>query len=90
MVRESLMLSLIWFRLDDFARFSKRVENHLQTIKVVGARDGENVKVDQRVVSNTLHRILGADREVVLGEAKPGSCWCQSGFSFTIIEARRL
>ena len=46
MVRESLMLRLTWFRLDGFARFSKRVENHLQTIKVVGARNAENVKVD--------------------------------------------
>ena len=61
MVRESLMLRLTWFRLDGFARFSKRVENHLQTIKVVGARNGENVKFDQRVVSNALHCILGAD-----------------------------
>ena len=61
MVRESLMLSLAWFRLDDFARFSKRVENHLQAIKVVGARNGENDKVDQRVGSNALHCILGAD-----------------------------
>ena len=61
MVRESLMLSLAWSRLDDFARFSKRVEHRLQTIKVVGARNGENVKVDQRVVSNTLHCILGTD-----------------------------